>query len=139
MTPKNRPGRPSKGRADTIDDVLLTAARDLFCTHGVTGTSMDDIARARPAFLFLEERMIDDDPEFIIGKVDRLPVFVPGSPCIGTDQDDPLDQSRLWRLNLRGIEQAAQDAGDTLDFALLAPDEMADARHHDFARGNVVR
>ena len=46
MTPKNRPGRPSKGRADTIDDVLLTAAQDLFCTHGVSGTSMDDIARA---------------------------------------------------------------------------------------------
>ena len=46
MTPKNRPGRPSKTRADAMEDLVLTAARDSFCSRGVTGTSMDDIARA---------------------------------------------------------------------------------------------
>lgn len=46
MSTKNRPGRPPKCRAGAIDDLLLVAARDSFCAHGVTGTSMDEIARA---------------------------------------------------------------------------------------------
>jgi hypothetical protein len=42
-------------------------------------------------------------------------------------------------MNLRRVKQAAQNAGDALDFSLFAPDEMANARHHDLARVNVVR
>src|SRR3546814_16593769 len=83
--------------------------------------------------------MIDDDPQFVIGKVDCPPVLIPASPRVRADQDDALDPARLGCLHLRRIEKASQDACDLLDLALLAADAMADACHYDFARVNVVR
>src|SRR3546814_2176377 len=79
-----------------------------------------------------------DDPKFVIGKVERSSVFVPRSPRIGTNEDNAFDLARLGCLHLIGIEETSQDAGDPLDLALLAANEMADARHYDFARVNVV-
>src|SRR3546814_16639581 len=101
--------------------------------------SADYVAGALPAAFVGEQRVIDDDPELVIGKVDRPRVFVPGSPRVGTDQDDAFDLARLWCSHLTWIEEGAQAARDPFDLALLAADEMADARHHDFARVNVVR
>src|SRR3546814_7639231 len=101
--------------------------------------AVDDIAGAGPAFRFLEQRMIDDDPELVIGKVDRLVVFIPTLPRIGADQDDPANLARLGCLHSIGIEAAAQYARDALDLLLLAADQMPDARNHDFARVDVVR
>src|SRR3546814_6842556 len=77
--------------------------------------AVDDRAGALPAAFFLEERMIDDDPELIVGEVDRLLVLVPACPRIGTDQDDPSNPSRLGRLHRVGIEAGADDARDPFD------------------------
>src|SRR3546814_9078244 len=83
--------------------------------------------------------MIDDDPELVIGKVDRLVVFIPTLPRIGADQDDPANLARLGCLHSIGIEAGAQYTRDALDLLLLAADQLPDARHHDFARVDVVR
>src|SRR3546814_20767886 len=53
-----------------------------------------------PTAFVREEGMIDDDPEFIIGKFDRPTIFVPRSPRVGTDEDDPLDPTRFGCMNL---------------------------------------
>src|SRR3546814_3929781 len=55
--------------------------------------AVDDIAGAGPAFRFLEQRMIDDDPELVIGKVDRLVVFIPTLPRIGDRKSTRLNSS----------------------------------------------
>src|SRR3546814_4504766 len=60
--------------------------------------AVDDIAGAGPAFRFLEQRMIDDDPELVIGKVDRLVVFIPTLPRIGADQRSEEHTSELQSL-----------------------------------------
>src|SRR3546814_14948678 len=78
-----------------------------------------------------------DDPKFVIGKVERSSVFVPRSPRIGTNEDNAFDLARLGCLHLIGIEETSQDAGDPLDLALLAANEMADARHYDFEIGRA--
>ena len=83
--------------------------------------------------------MVDDDPELVIGEVDRALVFLPGSARIWTDEDDPFDPPELWGLNLIGIEEGTEDPRDPLDLVLLAPDQVADARHHDLARVDVIR
>src|SRR3546814_19278926 len=83
--------------------------------------------------------MIDDDPELVIGKVDRLVVFIPTLPRIGADQDDPANLARLGCLHSIGIEAGAQYTRDALDLLLLAADQMPDARHHDFAGVDDVR
>src|SRR5690606_40087358 len=49
------------------------------------------------------------------------------------------DLSLLGRLYLIGVEKTAQDAGDPLDLALFAPDQVAHASHDDLARVDVVR
>src|SRR3546814_8605828 len=51
--------------------------------------------------------------------------------------DDLLDPAGLGRQNLGWVETAPQNAGDPFDLVLLAAKEMADARHHDFARIHV--
>src|SRR3546814_18899554 len=99
----------------------------------------DDVAGALPAAFVGEQRVIDDDPELVIGKVDRPRVFVPGSPSVGPDQDDAFDLARLWCSHLTWIEEGAQAARDPYDLALLAADALADARTHNFAGINVVR
>src|SRR3546814_14556179 len=64
----------------------------------VAKLATDDGSSAVPAALVGEQRMIDDDPKFVIGKVDGAPVFIPATPRVGTDQDDALDPARLGRL-----------------------------------------
>src|SRR3546814_17701353 len=81
--------------------------------------AVDDIAGAGPAFRFLEQRMIDDDPELVIGKVDRLVVFIPTLPRIGADQDDPANLARPGCLHSIEIEAGAQYTRDALDLLLL--------------------
>ena len=124
------------GLRDT--DVGLGVDLEIDCA-AVAKLATDDVAGALPAAFVGEQRMVDDNPEFVIGKVDRPAIFVPRSPRMGTDQDDAFYLARLGCLHLTWIEEASQDARDPFDLALLAPDEMADARHYDFARVNVVR
>lgn len=45
--------------------------------------AVDRCARVSPAALVGKEGVIDDDPEFIIGKFDRPTVFIPRSPGVG--------------------------------------------------------
>src|SRR3546814_11543433 len=56
--------------------------------------AVDAIPGAGPAFRFLEQRMIDDDSELVIGKVARLVVFIPTLPRTGADQADPATRPR---------------------------------------------
>src|SRR3546814_2520521 len=95
----------------------------------------DDGASELPAPFVREQRMIADDPQFVIGKVDCPPVLIPASPRVRADQDDELDPARLGCLHMRRIEKASQDACDLLDLALLAADEMADARSEERSVG----
>src|SRR3546814_20683306 len=57
----------------------------------VAKLATDDGSSAVPAALVGEQRMIDDDPTFVIGKVDGSPVFIPAPPPLGTDQADSLE------------------------------------------------
>src|SRR3546814_19465267 len=88
--------------------------------------------------LFRSQRMIDDGPEFIIGKIVRILVFVPILSLIGAEEDDPANLALLGRLYAGWVEAGAQDARNALDLLLFAADEVTDARHHDFARVNIV-
>src|SRR3546814_9624301 len=74
-----------------------------------------------------------------MGKVDRRVVVTPTRPLIGAYQYDPANLARLGCRHSIGIEAGAQYTRDALDLLLLAADQMPDARHHDFARVDVVR
>src|SRR3546814_10643376 len=87
-----------------------------------------DLAGALPASRVGKLGMIDDDPELVIGEVDRALVFVSGPARIWTDQDDPFDAPRLGGLNLTRVEKGTQDARDPLDLALLAPEDRKSTR-----------
>ncbi len=91
----------------------------------------DDIAGALPAALVGEQRMVDDDPKFVIGKVDRPTVFIPTSPRVRTDQDDAFDlslddlESELDRdLQATGDSTSMNDLSldNDMDFALSLDD-----------------
>src|SRR3546814_9454725 len=58
----------------------------------------DDVAGALPAAFVGEQRVIDDDPELVIGKVDRPRVFVPGSPRVRSEEHTSELQS-LMRIS----------------------------------------
>lgn len=41
---KRTAGRPTREQAQHIDDIILSGARDAFCSQGIEGTSMEEIA-----------------------------------------------------------------------------------------------
>lgn len=94
MKPRNRPGRPPKGRAESIDDELLNAARDSFCTHGISGVSMDDVARAAGVTKQTIYRRYPSKAALVDAVVERDIQQLAVESCIDTAQP-------LWRLKAR--------------------------------------
>jgi hypothetical protein len=51
----------------------------------VAALALDDVAGVAPAAFLLEQGVIDDDPEFVVRKIDRALILIPGAPRIGAD------------------------------------------------------
>ena len=68
--------------------------------------------------------MVDDDPELVIGKVDRPTVFVPRSPRVGTDQDDAVDLERSTSEEDRVREELVDRRPVKARVALCRGDEL---------------
>src|SRR3546814_793366 len=104
----------------------------------VSQFTSDNRLRTTPPRVVSIERMIDDDPELVVRKIERSLVLIPSAPGIGSNKHDLQDFAGDRSRHTLERSGRTQDARDAFNFLLLSPDEVPNAGHGHLARIDIL-